>query len=710
MARRDEERSDLAELAALRGVLTRYDAGDGRIVEAEPEALLAVLGSLGAPVEVPRDLRDAVREARSAAFARALPPVLLLGEGRTLSFRIRLAAREAAGPMEALLESCDPEGPGAGGTLRAAVDVGAVRRRGAGRGDGVERVDLEIDLPWIPEVGYHRLTIATGSREVSARLLVAPQRVPAPPERSWGAFLPLYSAWRRGGTGIGTFTDLGELAAWVGRLGGSFLGTLPLMAALDGRRDGWSPYAPASRLFLNEIYIDPEAVPDLAGCQEARRLLAEASAAAGTFAGDERVDYERILVTKRRILDPLAASVAEGSSERARRLEEWVRGRPELEDYARFRAAGERFGGAWTEWPEAMRDGAIPADAVDPNAVRYHRYVQWIAAEQMDAAARKARAAGSSLYLDLPLGVHPEGYDAWRYQSLFAEGATAGAPPDAFFTGGQSWGFRPLHPERLREDGYGYLARGLRAAMARAGMARIDHVMAFHRLFWVPEGMRPTDGVYVNYPVEEMYAVLAIEAQRASCAVVGEDLGTVPGEVREEMFRRSLLRMHVLQIEIEGAEGPSPPEAAPWSLASLNTHDMPPFAAFWRGLDLEDRFDLGLCDAEGLRREQARREDVRRTLLRILRGGGWLGEDESEVAVLAGCLKMLSSGPSRLLQINLEDLWLEDRPQNVPGTSSERPNWLRRSRLAVEEILDSQRVKAALESVGALRTRGDVTE
>ncbi|HXI02593.1 MAG TPA: 4-alpha-glucanotransferase, partial [Candidatus Saccharimonadales bacterium] len=390
--------------------------------------------------------------------------------------------------------------------------------------------------------------------------------------------------------------------------------------------------------------------------------------------------------------------------------EEWARGRPGLEDYARFRAAGERIGKAWTEWPEAMRDGAIPGEAIDPDALRYHRYVQWIAAEQMDAAARSARAAGSSLYLDLPLGVHPEGYDAWRYRRLFAEGSAAGAPPDAFFTGGQSWGFRPFHPERLREDGYGYLARGLRTAMARAGLARIDHVMAFHRLFWVPEGMRPTDGVYVKYPEDEMYAVLAIEAHRASCAVVGEDLGTVPGEVREEMFRRSLLRMHVLQIEIEGAEGPSPPEAAPWSLASLNTHDMPPFAAFWRGLDLEDRFHLGLCDAEGLRREQARREDVRRTLLRILRGGGWLGEDESEEAVLAGCLEMLSSGPSRLLQINLEDLWLEDRPQNVPGTSSERPNWLRRSRLAVEEILDSRRVRASLERVGALRTRGDVTE
>ena len=111
---------------------------------------------------------------------------------------------------------------------------------------------------------------------------------------------------------------------------------------------------------------------------------------------------------------------------------------------------------------------------------------------------REARRRGPGLYLDLPLGVHGSSYDVWRQRDLFAREASAGAPPDAFFTKGQNWGFPPLQPERLRERGYDYLIDCLRHHLEHAGILRLDHVMQLHRLFWIPRGMDASGGVYVT--------------------------------------------------------------------------------------------------------------------------------------------------------------------------------------------------------------------
>jgi 4-alpha-glucanotransferase len=240
---------------------------------------------------------------------------------------------------------------------------------------------------------------------------------------------------------------------------------------------------------------------------------------------------------------------------------------------------------------------------------------------------------------------------------------------------------------------------GLRKAMRHAGLLRIDHVMSLQRLFWVPRGAPAREGVYVGYPRAEMFAVLCLEALRAGCTVVGEDLGTVPGEIREEMRRRSIVGMHVLQLEIDG-HGGNPPPPPSGVMASLNTHDMPTFAGFRDGRDLDERRALGLLDDEGLSRERARRSEAVGTLRRILGERGLLREGmEDGEALLWGCLRHAAAGPSALLQVSLEDLWLEPHPQNVPGTWDQRPNWKRRARFALEEILTRREVREILEMV-----------
>jgi len=288
---------------------------------------------------------------------------------------------------------------------------------------------------------------------------------------------------------------------------------------------------------------------------------------------------------------------------------------------------------------------------------------------------------GVSLYLDVPLGTHRDGYDAWRRQHLFALRASGGSPPDPVFTRGQDWGFAPLHPDRSRAEGHAHLRAYLRHHLELADLLRLDHVMGLHRLYWVPQGMPASAGAYVRYPAEEFYAILSLESHRHRAVIVGENLGTVPPEVERGLARHGVLGMFVAQYEFR-APPRRPLRPVPARvLASVNTHDMPPFHAWWQGLDLKDRRELGLLDPTQERRARRERGRIRRGLTKGLPTQGALADNEPPVGqVLDRLLTRLASSRARFLLVNLEDLWLETESQNVPGTGPERSNWRRKLR------------------------------
>jgi 4-alpha-glucanotransferase len=303
-----------------------------------------------------------------------------------------------------------------------------------------------------------------------------------------------------------------------------------------------------------------------------------------------------------------------------------------------------------------------------------------------------------SFYLDLPLGVHPYGYDTWRERGSFALDVSAGSPPDAFFTKGQNWGFAPLNPYAMRQNHYRYLLEFLRFKMRHTGFLRIDHVMWLHRLYWIPKGQPASEGAYVRYPAEELYAILSLESHRHKTMLVGENLGTVPPEVNECMARHHLRETYVLQYEA----GPKARLRLPprHSVASLNTHDMPTFEAFVRGLDIDDRFDLGLIKKSDLAGEHRQRRKIVAAVRKALGAKGDL---------LEFALKFLGQSDAEIVLINIEDLWRETLPQNVPSTSSERPNWRRKLRYAIKEIRANPEVQRLLQFVADARARSRPT-
>jgi 4-alpha-glucanotransferase len=284
-----------------------------------------------------------------------------------------------------------------------------------------------------------------------------------------------------------------------------------------------------------------------------------------------------------------------------------------------------------------------------------------------------------------------------------------GAPPDALFTGGQNWGLPPLHPERVRAGGHALLRACVAAHAEPAAILRVDHVMGLHRLYWIPEGAAATEGAYVRQPVDELYAVLCLESVRARCAIAGEDLGTVPPEVRPQMAARGLHRLFVAQFNLPAAEGKRVPPATPDAVASLNTHDTPTFAGWWAGAEIDDRVELGLLtEAQAVDESTARRVQRRSLATALLAGldpGALAAGDELLAAVMAALTEHLARGPAQLVQVTLEDLWLEPRPQNTPGTGPERPNWRRRHSRTLPAIAADPAITDLLRRLSAHRPR-----
>jgi 4-alpha-glucanotransferase len=525
------------------------------------------------------------------------------------------------------------------------------------------------------ELGYH----VTEIRGHETFVISAPRKAYFPGQKRWGIFAPVYALHSKRNPTAGDLTEFGNLMDWMYGLGGSVAATLPLLGAFLDEPFEPSPYSPATRLYWNEFYIDLERIPELAHRSALRPPKKT-----------KFVDYRGVMAHKRRVLEDLSRTFFSGAIlSRLQAYRKFVRENKGVEDYATFRAVTDQQRKGWNTWPARLRDGTIRKSDYDDATRNYHLYSQWIVQEQLQALSHRAAARDQLLYLDLPLGLHPAGYDIWRNREFFVDGVAGGAPPDPVFTKGQNWGFPPMNPEAMRLNRYQYVIAYLRNHFRFAKLLRIDHVMGLHRLYWIPDELTGDKGVYVEYPAEELWAILCLESHRHQAGIVGENLGTVPPAVNAAMKRHDIRQMYVVEYDIMGdPDNPRlhPPPAK--SVASINTHDMPPFRAFLDGTDIDDRLDLDFLDEKAAKNERKQRARMRRKL----------GSFKAISRFLAGSV-------ANIVLVNLEDLWQETLPQNVPATSTERPNWRRRARPSIEQIRKMAGVAEVLSNVFAQRSR-----
>ncbi len=379
-----------------------------------------------------------------------------------------------------------------------------------------------------------------------------------------------------------------------------------------------------------------------------------------------------------------------------------------LEQNCLFLALREHFAARdpaladWHAWPEAYRQPSAPAVTrfreTHKRRVDFIAWTQWIADQQLGAAANAARRGGMAvgLYRDLAIGADRSGSETWANAAAVVSQAQVGAPPDIGNPGGQDWGLPPFHPVELRKEAYRGFIELIRANMRHAGGLRIDHVMGLQHLWWVPLGKPPSDGAYVRYPIDDMIGILALESHRHRCLVVGEDLGTVPEGFRERMEDANILSYRVLFFEqdaVSGVFAPSADYPRP-ALAVTGSHDLPTLRGWWeeRDLDLKEHLRLFPRPEEAADQRLARERD-RACLVEALRREGLLAPDEPATAAsLARAVHgFLARTPCMLAMAQIDDLTDEAEPVNVPTTSDEHPNWRRRLRMTLEQLAASGR-------------------
>ncbi|MFL5379993.1 MAG: 4-alpha-glucanotransferase [Myxococcales bacterium] len=686
--------SALARLADLVGILPEYlDQSGTETRVTSDRTRVAILGALG--IDAHDEAACEAELARLAEEDRKTPldPVAVAGEGPIIvGVRSPESFRDA--PFELLLT----------------LEEGETRRQ-----EGRLRADGAIALPALP-IGYHTVKLRVRDVEAEQLLVVAPSRCTHPSEvlagqRGVGITLQLYSVVSERNQGIGDFTDLASIARWAGAHGASFVGVNPLHALRNAPGE-ISPYSPLTRLFKNPIYLDVEAVPELAQSEAARTLLRspQVREALASLRSGERVDHARAFAIKMSILGELHRSFSalpEGS-ERKRAYRAFVAAEePELTRFATFQALDAHFGDR-RPWPEEYRapeSSAVQTFArTNVAAIDLHRYLQFEIDRQLASVASAATQSRLrlGLYQDLAIGSAPGGSDTWAFPGLFVTRAAIGAPPDGYSKEGQNWGLPPIDPRALRAGRYRYFIRLVRNALRHAGALRIDHAVGLFRQFWIPQGLSGREGAYVRFPAEDLLGILALESRRRMAIVVGEDLGTVPAEVPPALHARGVLSSRVLYFERdERGRFLRASEYERDSLTTANTHDMPTLEGFFRGRDIAIKREVGLIasDEEARRAREDRRRE-KRELFRRLASEGVLpeagGEPEAS-QVRAAIHAFLERTPASLVGISLDDLLGEEEPVNVPGVAPDKfESWTRKLGEPVERWTADDDVHAAL--------------
>jgi 4-alpha-glucanotransferase len=649
----------LAKRAAGLGIETQYRDASGLLRIADPEALTRVMAAVAG---------------RRRPARRLLPKTVILRDGQDPQLLL------GAGMRTALRWEIFPDASFSDASIS---DAGISDTSIAAGTGNAAAVGLPANLP----LGTYGLTVTASSagkeRIEAAALLRAPRQAfqgsETGPRRLWGLAVQLYGVRSRRNWGHGDFTDLKGLLELAGELGAAGVALNPLHALFDDHAEAASPYSPNSRLFLNPLYIDVEAVPEFPGLA-ASGLQPEVEA----LRQRELVEYAGVASAKARALALAYDEFRRADTIRRQAFETFRRDRaPVLDRFACFEFLRRKFGKPWREWPEPWRD---PADSVlaalrdsEADAIAFFEFVQWVADEQLRACQQRARdlALPIGLYLDVAVGVDPAGFDAWSDQDSVMSGFSVGAPPDAYNTAGQNWGLAAFNPVALESKQFEPFRRMLQVSMRNAGAIRLDHVLGLKRLYLIPDGMRADQGVYVRFPFEALLAVCAQESERNHCIVIGEDLGTVPEGFRETLSDWGLWSYQVMLFE-RAPDGSflRPDSYREHALVTFSTHDLATFAGWTRGHDLDVKRRLHMDPGETEEERRAAQLALRRALF---------GHDAEDLD-FASVARFLAQTPARLLVVAIEDALGVREQVNIPATIDEHPNWRRRLPIDLEHM------------------------
>lgn len=660
----------LAKLALSAGLSIDWTDAHGRPQSVSPEAQRGLLQAFGYPAQSPEQIRASLAALEQQHHAYPAEALLFQNQGQPL----RLGRYPASTPYLLL----DEQG-----------------RESSGR------LDQDACLQAIEQPGYYQLQIhdrqhplaVTPTACLSVEQLCGKRHI-------WGLTAQLYALRRPGDGGLGDTRAVAELAQHAADQGADALALSPAHALFSAAHEHYGPYSPSSRLFFNVLHAAPES---LLGCERVQRAISTSGVQAELtrLEGLELIDWPAVAEVRQRLLRQLYADFQQAPGDLLKSFEAFIaKGGDTLIQHCRFEALHEHQvqngeSADWRDWPSHLRDPgqeAVSRFATEhAECVRFHAFSQWLIAHGLEAAQTTASGAGMAIGLiaDLAVGADCAGSQAWSRQEEMLPEVTVGAPPDILNRNGQNWGVTAFSPHGLRQHSFRAYIEMLQANLAHAGGIRIDHVMGLQRLWVIPRGGQPQDGAYLRYPLKKLLGLLALESHRHRALVIGEDLGTVPGGLQDELARRNILGTRVLLFEQRDGRFIPPQQWPRNALATTTTHDLPSMKGWFAGHDIDWRIRAGHSAPSALDDDRSQRQRERSALIAALTESGQLQGDAADVeACLQASIGYISSTPAALTLLPLEDACGLDQQPNLPGPGDSHPNWRRRYALPVAELLE----------------------
>ncbi|MDP3602174.1 MAG: 4-alpha-glucanotransferase [Bosea sp. (in: a-proteobacteria)] len=682
----------LRQLAVKAGIAPRWTEQTGTEREVSAQSLRVILQALGLPAGTDADLRQSLATVEAGANLSAQSRFTTARTGQPVVLPI---AAQAGSPVELTLD---------GGTRRTLRSE--------------EGYDGSLTLPAFDRPGYHTVHLDDGDFTIAT----APERCITFADLNGGApgfglTAQIYSLRSPDDGGIGHFAGVTALGRAAAARGADALAISPVHALYGASPEHFSPYSPSTRLFYNPLHADPAAVLPETLLREiiAREGLGEEM---DRLSALRQIDWPAATLLRQRLLRALfeALRAADGSGGPAREALDraLAEASPLLRSHAVFEVLHaaelrrDRHAWRWRDWDAAFRDPDGPAVAAfaaeHATEVDYQIFLQWLTASSYGAAQRACREAGMKVGLiaDLAIGMDASGSHAWSRQHEVLGGLSVGAPPDYYAAEGQSWGLTTFSPRGLAASGFAPFIETLRASLRHVGGIRIDHVMGLSRLWLVPEGASAMEGAYVTFPSETLFRLVALESWRHSAIVIGEDLGTLPDGFRDDLRRQGVAGLRVLRFEKSDHGYIAPEHWDAGAVALTTTHDLIPTAGWWAGADLEPTGDG--VDHEGIRAWD------RGVLWSAFQQAGLVeGErpaPEETEPVVDAAIRFITRTLCTLKLLPIEDaLGIRTQP-NVPGTTTEKPNWRHRLDGEAATLLDDDRVRRRLADLGPPRSEG----
>lgn len=720
----------LEELIAFNGIETHYHDAWGNATEVALADQLALLAALGYPVTDDAATRKELLERQLDFWQQLIAPVSVqhIAEHWQLEIQVPLALANTAFNLQLQTEQ--------GESLHYSVIPveGELTQVAVLQDDEYHQYVHQFDGALA--AGYHQvqLTLPDTEFQFQQQLIITPgvcyQPAAFTQQKQWGSAIQLYALRSANNWGIGDFSDLKQLVRYLAAQGADFVGLNPIHALYPAMPDSASPYSPSSRRWLNVIYLDVTAVTGYQQNAEIQALVQAADFQAKLAAqrANDWVDYPAVMALKLPVLKALyQAFIAQADIDALAAFNAFKQqGGASLQQLALYDALHShlyqqdvQYWG-WPNWPQNYQDPqneVVQQFAAEHAAeLDFYCYLQFLAQQQLAQVQQLAKEQGMllGLYRDLAVGVSEASTEIWANPELYCREASVGAPPDPLGPAGQNWGLPPMKPYQLYQQAYQPMIELLRANMQDAGALRIDHVMALLRLWWVPKSAENAGGgAYVYYPIMDLLGILALESQRQQAVIIGEDLGTVPEGIRELLTQFGIYSYRVFFFETAADGGYISPAHYPaQAMATLSTHDLPTLIGFWHCEDLKLGQQLGLyTDENQLQQLYQQRHQNKQRILDSLHGHGRLPHDyPRSVENLAmdrtlnyALQQHLATGAQQLLCLQIED-WLEmTQPVNVPGTSTEYPNWRRKLSVELEQWTQQHHISDLLQQLTALR-------